>query len=93
MEDKMTTPKEHELGPGITIHSDMEVPKLEIHSYPFSLLEVGQCFILDFESRKHLNSIRSSATAWTRKYKDEGRQYVVRRIPDTESQVGVWRIS
>ncbi len=87
----MTTP--HELGPGITIHSDMEVPKLEIHSYPFELLEVGQCFLLDFESRKHLNSIRSSATAWTRKYRDEGRQYVVRRIPDTDSKVGVWRIS
>jgi len=89
----MTTSKKYALDPGITIHSDMDVPKLEIHSYPFSLLEVGQCFILDFESRKHLNSIRSSATAWTRKYKDEGRQYVVRRIPDTESQVGVWRIS
>ena len=89
----MTTSKKYALDPGITIHSDMDVPKLEIHSYPFSLLEVGQCFILDFESRKHLNSIRSSATAWTRKYKDEGRQYVVRRIPDTESQVGVWRLS
>ena len=89
----MTTPKEHLLDPGITIHSDMDVPKLETHSYPFPLLEVGQCFILDFESRKHLNSIRSSATAWTRKYRDEGRQYVVRRIPDTDSQVGVWRIS
>ena len=89
----MTTPKEYVLDPGITIHSDMDVPKLEVHSYPFGLLEVGQCFVLDFESRKHLNSIRSSATAWTRKYKDEGRQYVVRRIPDTDSQVGVWRIS
>ena len=89
----MTTPKKRALDPGITIHSDMEVPKLEIRSYPFGLLEVGQCFLLDFEDRKHLNSIRSSDTAWTRKYRDEGRQYVVRRIPDTDSQVGVWRIS
>ena len=92
MEDKMTTPKEY--GPGIFIHSDIAVPKKpNTHSYPFKLLEVGQCFMLDFEDRKHLASIRSSATAWTRKYRDEGRQYVVRRIPDTTSQVGVWRTS
>ena len=83
-----------QLDSGITIHSDMDIPeKQDTHSYPFRMLEVGQCFILDFEDRKHLASIRSSATAWTKKYRDEGRKYVVRRIPDTDSQVGVWRIS
>jgi len=88
----MTEPTQ--LAPGITIHSDMAIPKpKENHSYPFDLLEVGQCFILEFEDRKHLNSLRSSATGWTNKYKDQGRKYVVRRIPDTDSQVGVWRIS
>jgi len=88
----MTKPTQ--LDSGITIHSDVDMPeKPNTHSYPFKLLEVGQCFMLDFEDRKHLASIRSSATAWTRKYRDEGRQYVVRRIPDTTSQVGVWRTS
>ena len=83
-----------QLESGITIHSGVDLPpKPDTHSYPFRSLEVGQCFILDFEDRKHLASIRSSATAWTRKYKDEGRKYVVRRMPDTDSRVGVWRTS
>lgn len=88
----MTEPTQ--LNPGITIHSDMAIPPNRItHSYPFGLLGVGECFILEFEDRKHLASIRSSATAWTRKYRDEGRKYVVRRIPDTDFGVGVWRTS
>ena len=88
----MTEPTQ--LDSGITIHSDVDLPpKPDTHSYPFRALRVGQCFILNFEDRKHLASIRSSATAWTRKYRDEGRKYVVRRIPDTDSQVGVWRTS
>lgn len=83
-----------ELDNGIKIFSNVKMPEgPERRSYPFNLLEIGQCFMVDFDDRKHLNSIRSSAAGWNKKYREEGREYVVRRIPETKSQVGVWRIS
>jgi hypothetical protein len=79
---------------GIKILDGVDIPDApERRSYPFNLLEIGQCFMVDFDDQKHLNSIRSSVAGWNKKYRDEGREYVARRIPDTDSSVGVWRIS
>ena len=76
----------------ITILDDVPVPhRAERRTYPFGKLDVNQCFMVECEDNKHERSIRSSATRWNNN--DEGRRYVVRRIEDTESTVGVWRIS
>ena len=61
------------------------------HSYPFADLEGDQCFMVECDDVKHERSIRSTATRWNNN--DDGRRYIVRRIPDTESTVGVWRVS
>jgi|TARA_R110002124_G_scaffold2636_2_gene16532 hypothetical protein len=81
---------------GLEIYSDVAIPDMaERKSYPFGKLSVGQCFIIDYEDRKQINSIRSSAYGWNKKQERDGtgREVIVRRIPDTESQVGIWRIS
>ena len=76
----------------IAILDDVPVPhRAERRTYPFGKLDVNQCFMVECEDNKHERSIRSSATRWNNN--DEGRRYVVRRIEDTESTVGVWRIS
>ena len=76
----------------ITILDDVPIPhRAERRTYPFAKLDVNQCFMVECEDNKHERSIRSSATRWNNN--DEGKHYVVRRIEDTESTVGVWRIS
>jgi len=77
---------------GISILDDIKIPyRSERRSYPFDQLEVGQCFMVECEDIKHQRSLRSSATRWNRN--DEGRRFVVRRMPDLESTLGVWRVS
>mgnify|MGYP003139954536 CR=1 FL=1 len=77
----------------IQIFDDMPIPhRAERRTYPFSELDVGQCFVVDCENRKHERSVRSSATRWNRN-EELNRRFVVRRLPDTEFTVGVWRIS
>jgi len=76
----------------ITILDDVPIPhRAERRSYPFAKLDVNQCFMVECEDIKHERSVRSSATRWNKN--DEGKRYVVRRIEDTESTVGVWRTS
>lgn len=65
--------------------------RTERRTYPFEKLDVGKCFMIDCEDMKHERSVRSSATRWNKN--DEGRRYIVRRIPETERTVGVWRVS
>jgi hypothetical protein len=79
---------------GIEIFDDVEVPPRNVRpSYPFGSLEPGQCFMVECEDKKHEASIRSMAVGRNRKAKDNDREhyYIVRRIPGTESTVGVWR--
>tara|TARA_R110000823_G_C15854471_1_gene492518 strand:+ start:27 stop:302 length:276 start_codon:yes stop_codon:yes gene_type:complete len=80
----------------LEIHSGVAIPdQTKRRSYPFGQLKVGQCFIIDYEDRKQINSIRSSAYGWNKKQERDGTgaEVVVRRIPDTESEVGIWRVS
>ena len=58
-------------------------------SYPFRSLKVGQCLLVDCEDKNHERSVRSTAH---RLSNNTDSRYTVRRIPDTEAQVGVWRI-
>ncbi len=81
---------------GIEILDDMEVPARSMRaSYPFGDLKPGQSFIVECEDKKHEGSIRSMAVGRNRKAKDRGNKdrFIVRRIPDTERTVGVWRVS
>jgi hypothetical protein len=81
---------------GIEILDDMEVPDRQMRpSYPFGTLEPGQSFIVECDDKKHEASIRSMAVGRNRKAKDHGKEdrFIVRRIPGTETTVGVWRVS
>ena len=81
---------------GIEILDNMEVPERQIRpSYPFGDLKPGQTFIVECEDKKHEASIRSMAVGRNRKAKDQGKEdrFIVRRIPDMEKAVGVWRVS
>jgi len=81
---------------GIEILDDMEVPARQIRpSYPFGDLKPGQSFVVECDDKKHEASIRSMAVGRNRKAKDQGDEdrFIVRRIPDTETTVGVWRVS
>ena len=76
----------------IRILDDVPIPhRAERRTYPFAQLDVDQCFMVECDDNKHERSVRSSATRWNKN--DEVKRYVVRRIEDTESTVGVWRIS
>ena len=63
--------------------------RAERRAYPFHQLEVDECFVVECDDMKHERSVRSSAT----RYNTDGRRFIVRRMPDTEQTVGVWRIS
>ena len=77
---------------GDEIYNDIPIPfRAERRTYPFESLEVDQCFIVNCESVKHEKSIRSCATRYNNN--DDGKRYIVRRLPETEMTVGVWRIS
>lgn len=80
---------------GIEILDDMELPRQMRASYPFGDLKPGQSFIVECDDKKHEASIRSMAVGRNRKAKDQGNEdrFIVRRIPDTETMVGVWRVS
>jgi hypothetical protein len=88
---------EYNVGPdALSIYSGVPVPDTAArHSYPFGRLEIGQNFYIEYEDRKHVNSIRSSAHGWNQKQKRDGTgaEVVVRRVPGQESLVGIWRIS
>ena len=76
----------------VAILDDVPIPhRAERRTYPFAKLDVNQCFMVECEDIRHERSVRSSATRWNKN--DEGKRYIVRRIEDTESTVGVWRIS
>jgi hypothetical protein len=76
----------------IQILDNVPIPhRAERRTYPFAELDVDQCFMVECDDNKHERSVRSSATRWNKN--EEGKRYVVRRIEDTESTVGVWRIS
>lgn len=78
---------------GLKILKDVPVPhRAERRSYPFHELEVDECFMVDCADIKQERSVRSSATRYNQLSVD-GRRYIVRRMPDTEQTVGVWRIS
>ena len=77
---------------GIEILQGVPIPhRTERRTYPFEQLGVDECFMVDCEDMKHERSVRSSATRWNAN--DEGRRYIVRKIPNTERTVGVWRVS
>ena len=77
---------------GIKIMKGVPIPnRVDRRSYPFHQLEVDECFVVECDDMKHERSVRSTATRWN--CNDEGRRYIVRRMPDTEQTVGVWRIS
>ena len=81
---------------GIEILAGREVPYRRIQPlYPFSTHEPGQSFIVECEDKKHEASIRSMAVNRNRQAKDKNREdrFIVRRIPGTKAEVGVWRIS
>ena len=80
---------------GIEILNNLEVPERQIRpSYPFGELEKGQSFVVQCEDKKHEASIRSMAVGRNRKARDQGKKdrFIVRRIPETDSDVGVWRV-
>jgi len=77
---------------GVKILSGVPIPhRTERRTYPFDELEVDECFMVECDDMKHERSVRSSATRWNKN--DKGHRYVVRRMPDTENTVGVWRLS
>ena len=77
---------------GIKIMKGVPIPnRVDRRSYPFHQLEVDECFIIECDDMKHERSVRSSATRWNDN--DEGRRYIVRRMPETDRTVGVWRVS
>ena len=74
----------------LTILKGVPIPhRAERRSYPFNDLEVDECFMVECTDMKQERSVRSSAT----RYSADGRKFIVRRMPDTEQTVGVWRIS
>jgi hypothetical protein len=77
---------------GVEILSGVPIPhRTERRTYPFDQLGVDECFMVQCDDMKHERSVRSSATRWNKN--DNGRRYVVRRMPDTDRTVGVWRVS
>ena len=75
---------------GIKIMKGVPIPnRVDRRSYPFHQLEVDECFVVECDDMKHERSVRSSAT----RYSADGRKFIVRRMPNTEQTVGVWRIS
>ena len=77
---------------GVNILKGVPIPnRVDRRSYPFHQLEVDECFVVECDDMKHERSVRSSATRWNDN--DEGRRYIVRRMPETDRTVGVWRVS
>ena len=63
------------------IVDDLPIPEArKKRSYP--------CFLVDCENKNHERSVRSTAH---RLSSTTDNKYTVRRIPDTEAQIGVWR--
>ena len=75
---------------GVNILKGVPIPhRTERRTYPFDRLGVDDCFMIECEDMKHERSVRSSATRWNDN--DEGRRYIVRRMPEADRTVGVWR--
>ena len=76
----------------LTILKGVPIPhRAERRSYPFKELEVDECFMVECADMKQERSVRSSATRWNDN--NEGRRYIVGRMPETDRTVGVWRVS
>ena len=83
----------------LKIYDSIPIPnRVDRRSYPFKDLEVDQCFMVECDLKQE-RSIRSSATAWNKKYPE--RRYIVRRLPDDgekkfpvdgEFTIVVWRV-
>ena len=78
---------------GITIESNVPMPNPwgAKAKYPYRQLEVGQSFEVECRDLAHMASLRSSVSRLT-KARNFGGHLVVRRIPDTDNTVGVWRV-
>ena len=71
------------------IVDNLPIPHLrKKRSYPFRDLKIGQCFLVDCEDKNHERSVRSTAH---RLSSTSDSKYTVRRIPETDTQIGVWR--
>jgi len=78
---------------GITIESNVPMPNPwgAKAKYPYRQLEIGQSFEVECRDLAHMASIRSSVSRLN-KARNFGGHLVVRRIPDTDSTIGVWRV-
>ena len=78
---------------GVTIESDVPMPNPwgAKAKYPYRELEVGQSFEVECRDIAHVASIRSSVSRLNKSNNFNG-HLVVRRIPDTDNTIGVWRV-
>ena len=77
--------------PGFRIVDDLPMPEEHARAkYPFSDMDVGQCCVFEIEpdDMDAMNRLRVAASARNRR---SDKRFVVRRIPDTDNSVGVWR--
>tara|TARA_A100001515_G_scaffold123957_2_gene108015 strand:+ start:179 stop:427 length:249 start_codon:yes stop_codon:yes gene_type:complete len=76
---------------GFKIVDDLPMPEERVRAkYPFSDMDVGQCCVFEIEPGdvEAMNRLRVAASARNRR---SDKRFIVRRIPDTENSVGVWR--
>ena len=78
---------------GVTIESDVPMPNPwgAKAKYPYRELEIGQSFEVECRDIAHIASIRSSVSRLNKARNFSG-HLVVRRIPDTDNTIGVWRV-
>lgn len=77
----------------VTIETDVPMPNPwgAKAKYPYRKLEIGQSFEVECRNESHIASIRSSVSRLN-KAKNFSGHLVVRRIPDTNTTIGVWRV-
>ena len=77
------------------IISDLEMPPpvSQKRDYPYEDLDVGECFLVDFDDHHELHRIRHATAYMNKKSREGGMKWSCRRIPGTETQVGIWRLS
>lgn len=76
------------------IISDLEMPPpIAKRDYPYADLNIGECFLVDFDDKKELHRIRVATDYMNKKNGGGGKKWSCRRIPGTETQVGIWRLS
>lgn len=76
----------------IDIRDDLPLPRRlggrTGSKYPFSQLEVGQCFVVNGGAKPA--TVRSAVGGYTKTHKELGRKFAVRVLPEG---VGVWRVA